>query len=1097
MANVRLTYLELDCLLSDVKNHYEIERQAPQTIRPHLIALMEQLKREHQRMGSRYSTSQNTYLLAEDLTGILPILIDLLISLHKTKSIFFFNNIYNLLINHEQTDAASKNRKSISIIIKLLDSLKYQFGLNFFTVDRTSILCDLFFIETFRNALDFILLSLNLKLDEEEIDAFIHFCNRINLPSDLENLSRSLLILNDSNLLTKQIFLKIHTLESMEILLIKLKILNDIDLYTVQRNPVFFDQILDNKNPTLLLEFFETHPHNNDEGLISAVLSCENITSQLAALKIYQALDETMKSRNCLIRILNCSDPESEVKALTERQIQFLEEQVIQPLDVAGQPVVTKESEFPEKNQAAQIIQNAARRHLHTGILNKISFFSNKKYTRNKLTTIPESLQHMFSKSFQCKPIYESATHATDNLSSIVHSGRLYPSSICGKEGISSIYDSRKGDRMMVFTSLSHELYGKSEHFCFSINALFRKNGPNQRENVFFKFYDWAVINIDVFQYESLTDSTSVRLKTSNDQLIWEFKHDKEIYQVQLPLEDYVYHGYTGLNKYISFFLFKVIDQLPVKISQEIYTELYLLNPSEIIERFQSLMKIFFTTPELDYIGVLKLDFMMVKRIYINSKNIDCDETRKQIQNDNVNHLECLFSSFDTRKIFHHSYFLTKGIQDYATKMHAKEILGYIEKTFTKTFNLEKLAIEPSNTQPTTHSENKIRHLVDTNGRDELEKNSLTVSQINAIIRSLQQKRNEIIANLNADFENVLSIIKECKTLFKELQDVSDYGFITHLKRVTVDNVYFYRLISDEKKLKTLLYLAAVGNDHNGLDYRLIDTLDEPLFIAHNEYTKTKLIGFIDGFRPTRQNNINLSMFADLLYNIPVATLFVTDNGENTLRSINQSLIEARLSVYIILFENIKAIANECSIKTPYPSDSENALKEKYDPKKWAHYKERFLSISRKVEGYDINDGGGTISEKITANNVIHHRLVLTEEFSHYALDPQHLKSILGSNYGNFKATLFNVIEELITDSNELIRGKKSHQDYEMRVTGIQLFYRLILLEHELTKKTQLISVTSRRNTASLFFDYTTNICNDPDEEHFSDDSFGEIFKMD
>jgi len=323
----------------------------------------------------------------------------------------------------------------------------------------------------------------------------------------------------------------------------------------------------------------------------------------------------------------------------------------------------------------------------------------------------------------------------------------------------------------------------------------------------------------------------------------------------------------------------------------------------------------------------------------------------------------------------------------------------------------------------------------------------------------LVKERKEIIRFLNTNKAAVDYVLDELRIALGDINvnSISSLGLQTILKQHTVGNKGFRDLLANKKCCRVILYLSSLGSNYKGLDKSLQIMFLFPIFKVENAYTGTQLSAYIWGIENRHGVGINKSLLADILFNVPVPSIFVLGNGYDYCFGPNINTIEQSVRCYEKLFENLEDVANDHGIKLSDKSEAEQALLERYDPKKWSEYKTRFVSLSKDFDGYNIGDGAGDKIEKFTAESVIKRKLALTSGFSHFCLDPKHLKSILGSNYGNFKDEFFKLIDIMIASTPP----NAPRQDYPHRATAIQLFNRLLLLEYECAKDQILESLDS------------------------------------
>jgi len=1044
----------------------------------------------------------------EDLSQVVPLLLQLFfMSDSSAGSIHSFTNaIYHIFIDDSRGVSGNFSDFAEQSFVRdrkenLLFLSKY-FTAEIFTVERLSELLNVLHCYEFSSFVRPMFL-MDFPKDAEFLDAVIRFIRTVENTKEFLDFFRYLYqykgLLNQKRAIFIMSFPNRIHLEKM------FSVVSLIDENFFESIPELADKILEHQYIKEISDIlFQYVIEHRDEAKIKAIFSHPNVPVLLAALEGYNKLDSELINSDNLMLVLKNPDPEKQVESLRTDALRKISEAAISPVDVMGKAVTDKSTRVSDVDaktgtldaqKATCIIQGRARIFLHASRLNRMSLFSNEgEYKRSRTVLIPEILKKTFPDEFSPDALFPTTTHATSQLRDLLHDGRIYCGNLIKKRSTTSLIDLERGDGMMIFTSPSHNLYNKKQHIVLHVDRMFDAHSGNRGQNVLFKLVDWAALEKDhAYPYTEIVPDLNVRLMRTGRKLVWEVVCKSGQYEVELPQENYVFHVKQGLNRYLSFFLFKVFEDkaIPVAVSRDIYLKLSQLKPEEIIRRFHNVMQANFDFSELDYLGNLELNFMMLSSFQLSeTQKINCDAIRDMIERNDAANIEALFSDLETRRLFSQSYFLVKGMHVYAMEKKADAVIEFIESTFENTLRLaEKPSTDSASAAdsadgsavvPVTAVPLVASHLVDTKAHDQLVVDSVSVSQLNQLVIVLREQRDNVVHYINKHVVEVVELISQLRLALKDsLSNVSSLGFMTALKINTIDNERFRLLLSDKENCKILLYLAAVAGDLSGVDDNLSDSLEYPIFMAKNSYTGITLLGFMDGVRAEDERPTNQSFLADLLFNIPVAALFVPNNGYSVDIDFDQDMVQLRVDVYSCLFKNLKSIAQEHAVEFPKKLDDEAKLHEKYDSTQWEAYRERFHQIAKRVEGFSIRDACEDRLIGITAENFINNQLVFTSRFSHFALDAKHLKSILGSNYADFKGIFFDLIGRLVTDSEDLSSGEKAHQNYGMRVMGIQLFNRLLLLEYELAKEAQLTIAPEQVETAAASADgvYSEETC--------------------
>jgi hypothetical protein len=336
---------------------------------------------------------------------------------------------------------------------------------------------------------------------------------------------------------------------------------------------------------------------------------------------------------------------------------------------------------------------------------------------------------------------------------------------------------------------------------------------------------------------------------------------------------------------------------------------------------------------------------------------------------------------------------------------------------------------------------------------------SLFSSSINETVRALQCKKmkDQIINFLNNNKSRVLEVSQQCKSALQKVKNLSSLGLQATLKLHTVDNEAFRDLLSDKESCRILLYLSAVNYDWSKLDEGIVREVTTPLFQDQNSYTGNTYIGYFSGIAG-RTGRVNRSILADILFNIPPVALLVPNKGYSSKLTQNQRLVGDSIDCYNHFFANIRELNEEFDVSCEARAAGEQFLTEKYDPRNWQVYKRRFQELAQIYSGVNMIDGcGNTLSAYKNVEQIISKRLVLLPEFSHFCLDPKHLQSIIGSNYGDYKSTFFALLDEVASHPT---------QNSTYCLAGEQLFYRLKLLEFELYKEYEVIKGSAGKHNS-------------------------------
>jgi hypothetical protein len=264
------------------------------------------------------------------------------------------------------------------------------------------------------------------------------------------------------------------------------------------------------------------------------------------------------------------------------------------------------------------------------------------------------------------------------------------------------------------------------------------------------------------------------------------------------------------------------------------------------------------------------------------------------------------------------------------------------------------------------------------------------------------------------------------------------------LKTRVIASAAFQSVIADPKNTKILLYLAAATP---ALITKIFGDIDLKLFQCKNKYTGLNIIGRVDGiWRYGAQSKVNQSVLGDLLFTVPVTSLFVASNGkpERKVRPQDTGAMVEAANAYRLFFGALRDVLRQENLAQVAMTIGERLLLERYDAGKWHDYKERFGKLASLSRNRSMEDGGSGRKYRLRAADVIARRSVLDPEYAHFNLDARHLQAILAGTYGNAKPD-FDALVNTIAASPET--------DENHRITAVHLFHRMKLLEFEFYKE--------------------------------------------
>lgn len=352
--------------------------------------------------------------------------------------------------------------------------------------------------------------------------------------------------------------------------------------------------------------------------------------------------------------------------------------------DLMNTPVTSHLEPLNEREAAAKTIQTWWRqiyraKHLHR----TPALFSTLRNTLNNrfiANTLPPNLKHLALRTLP--PLLTTTRHFSDKLDDILHDGVIYSKhKTKTTSGFGTDLDSKHFDDRLVFTT-PHYTYPShlKKGMTFDLAKLITSNG---QKSLYFKFFDWV---FDFFRHRvelcpeiSLILSSKFPISTA---CFINSKTEEVIATIDIPGDMCVYHGYSGLNEYLTFFIFKLISLLPAEfnlLKDNIFSYFTHLDQSDqLITHLQSMMKSILTLAEIDFVNSLKLNFDFLINVTIGDIVYDIDELKKRIALNDLNYIQQHFSS----KMFRESFFFVFGMLQVARNNAAQAVVDFIKHEY-------------------------------------------------------------------------------------------------------------------------------------------------------------------------------------------------------------------------------------------------------------------------------------------------------------------------------------------------------------------------------------------------------------------------------
>lgn len=349
--------------------------------------------------------------------------------------------------------------------------------------------------------------------------------------------------------------------------------------------------------------------------------------------------------------------------------------------DIAGH-FISSHLEDPTQEEIAAIKIQTWWRHLfRSGYIHKQRqlFNLNSTHTQDNkfallnILQIPLQFRHCVAENKTS--LFITTSHFSKNLRKILKDGVIYPQHISKIDaGYCSTKDKGRFDDRLTFTSPIYQ-FPNDDSITFSFDKLAEANS----KSLYFKFYDWAI------SFSTVSNVTpNIIMRVENDfpeTSITFLTHTNDILdKLSIQGEDLIYHGYEGLNNYLTFFIFKILAKSNnIHLKNAIYKHFEELDKDgTLIIHLHSIMRAMLFRCEVDFVNKIKLNLDHIISINEQSYQLNCFQLKKEIEFDDVDYLR----KHHVEKFAKFSYFIVKGIIEHAIKHKAKNVEDFMKHEF-------------------------------------------------------------------------------------------------------------------------------------------------------------------------------------------------------------------------------------------------------------------------------------------------------------------------------------------------------------------------------------------------------------------------------
>lgn len=319
----------------------------------------------------------------------------------------------------------------------------------------------------------------------------------------------------------------------------------------------------------------------------------------------------------------------------------------------------------------------------------------------NPKTVLPSRFEYL-SQINNGELVLNTCSHSTKlNLNGILSDGILYPKKDSNATGLSNGTDLRRGDDALVFTAPFSTYSGDTIYFSIPRLCGLSKQF-NNGTNVVFKFYDWSAAfgELNIQLTDDLTLSANFEVEFRGDEIyptLMRFQFMRsgqkiESAEVTFPAAIGMYYGYEGLNNFLRYFIFRIIEGLPhghSDLKNEIYDSFGKLTPKELHDKLTRIAQKILPFSELNFTGKVLLDQSMINSIQIENNKIDFEVIRGIIKKGDIQALHKILQDSFVYSKLSKSFFLVDGLAQYAKDCGEPRISLFLERTFHEVLQLQ------------------------------------------------------------------------------------------------------------------------------------------------------------------------------------------------------------------------------------------------------------------------------------------------------------------------------------------------------------------------------------------------------------------------
>lgn len=349
------------------------------------------------------------------------------------------------------------------------------------------------------------------------------------------------------------------------------------------------------------------------------------------------------------------------------------------------------------KEKAALSIQTWWRHRIFRTIFSVDKSHEFIKGSEDIAQELPDEFHHLWTQDLPS--VLTQTQHSTHHIKQIFYTGRLLPKSHTNISGFGQAADKENHDDRIVCTSPQSTTINDEYRFNITFDCAKLINNVNLEKAIYFKVYDWTCTKEVPFDIALTKEIKLVLKQTGSNDYDWVFDvthiSAKKTYRVSLEPTEFIFQGMRGLNQYLTFFVFKILNSLPDVLKANIFTHFRALDQQgKLVEYLQNITKQLIVYSELDFVNPVTLDLdMMINIKYGNTVLLDFAQLKQAVLTDNAAKVAAICSQKSMTLI--QSKFFAQGLLAWAETNKANKVKQFVLEHFANTLLIAQHKIPP------------------------------------------------------------------------------------------------------------------------------------------------------------------------------------------------------------------------------------------------------------------------------------------------------------------------------------------------------------------------------------------------------------------